>query len=300
MKVLYLWNTAGASTPIAKWLIKNGHDAKILVNRKYDPYNTSPIDAPYVVSVYSSMDFKRAAFKLIRTFKPDVIHVNSALDMVIIARILAPRSIIVFEYHGWDIRGNDKVHSEALLAQKIIVSTHDLVQYGDVYGCPIEDFFYYRGGRVENSALCMPTQPTTLESIEKAKTWSEKHNMKLTVTDRVNGVPINIKDMPLFLSQFEYYIDFRSIALKDYLSKTAIEAIKCGCKVVEESKFKIITEFIETTPQDFFNLYSSLRRLSVFRTIKMLFRLLLNKAFYIQIRQFFLRYVFSTIKEKLP
>jgi len=56
----------------------------------------------------------------------------------------------------------------------------------------------------------------------------KKMHLKLTMRDRVKE-PIPYNRLPMFLNKFEYYIDRNYIKS---LSKTALEALVCNCKVI--------------------------------------------------------------------
>jgi len=55
-----------------------------------------------------------------------------------------------------------------------------------------------------------------------------KNGLKLEIVDRVRQ-PIPYMRLPTFLNSFEYYIDRNYIPS---LSKTALEALACGVKVI--------------------------------------------------------------------
>ncbi|MEM2142076.1 MAG: hypothetical protein QXQ81_02325, partial [Candidatus Thorarchaeota archaeon] len=75
------------------------------------------------------------------------------------------------------------------------------------------------------------------------------------------GESIPSAEMPAFLSRFEYYFDYKGI---DALSKKAMEAIECGCKVIPEGDDSIVlTSYKKTTPRDYLKLYRSLPRPSM-------------------------------------
>ena len=61
--------------------------------------------------------------------------------------------------------------------------------------------------------------------MKKVKGLSEKMGLKLTILNR----KIPYRDMPKILSNYEYFFDRFNISS---LSKTALEALACGCKVI--------------------------------------------------------------------
>jgi hypothetical protein len=74
-----------------------------------------------------------------------------------------------------------------------------------------------------------------------AKKVAKRLGLKLYVIDR-KANPIPYAKLPRFLNMFEYYIDRNYI---HSLSKTALEALACGLKVVRWDD-----EVIEKLPQE--------------------------------------------------
>jgi hypothetical protein len=70
MKVLILWNTAGAFTPIAKYMIANGHEVRIVMRSQFDPFRHS-IDSGCAVMVDSAKGFYIEGLKqILYKFRP--------------------------------------------------------------------------------------------------------------------------------------------------------------------------------------------------------------------------------------
>ena len=84
--------------------------------------------------------------------------------------------------------------------------------------------------------------------------------MRLTLLDRTDPdyTPISHLHMPTILSGFEYFLDFKGHGKELYaLSRTAIEAIACGCKVIHDSDLdKEITEYTFVHPESYLDMYS--------------------------------------------
>ena len=248
MKILYLWNTAGAFSPVAKWLNKNGHEARIVMNRQFDSYHaTSALDCAILVD--SPKKFYLSAAKQILFWRPDIIHVNSSKKGLILARLLAWFKPIIFTYHGSEIRGKKKWLT-AKLASFVHVTSSDLKEYGTHLERPVDSMFYYRGERVLNTAGMYYAIGFT-DKRKMAEEWCSKKGVDLIF---IQFVPHEV--MPFKLSIFEYYLDFKGL---DSISLTALEALACGCKVVHDSDpEKIITEYPVTKPEDYLELYQSL------------------------------------------
>jgi len=263
MRVLYLWNTAGALTPVADWLVENGHQAKILMSSRYDVFGSTSMSRTARM-VYSRGEYYKAMVSELLTYQPTHIHVNQSLQSLVLARLLHPRTPIVFQYHGVEVRYRDRVHHEMVLADKVIVSTPDLERYGEWYDRPVDKMFYYRGGRIKKTAL-MLYAPFFMKDLRKAaKEWCRERGIELRILDREKGEGVPYRDMPEFLSKFEYYLDFKGYGDTRAISRLAVEALACGCRVVSDTDSNhVIETYRFARPEMYFDLYHSMRRPSV-------------------------------------
>lgn len=268
MKILYLWNTAGVFTPVAEWLIDNGHDAKIVHRTSFDIYKqTSKSRA--AVMVGRALHFYTTALKLIRSFKPDIIHISSSVKMLVLARALAWRTPIIFTYHGSDARNpTGKPHPQVSgLADYIHVTTPDLKPYGNWIDRPIDPAFYYRGGRQKGTALLFYKSHFFVDNRSVAQEWCNERGIKLMVLDDSHPqFPIPNDLMPIVLSKCEFYLDWKNQKDELYaLSKTALEALACGCKVIHDSDTEHIIyphNFQNVGVEPYITLYKSLPKSS--------------------------------------
>jgi len=263
MRVLYVWNTAGASTPISDWLINNGHKSKIIMHSDYDTYGMTrgALSSILPTSLRGLYD---TIVKTIREFQPTHIHINSNVTLVPIVRATAPFTPIIFQYHGDDVRDRKRIHTEVqFLTDRVIVSTPDLAQFGKVFGCPIDSSFYPRGGRKTGTALLIIAGNAREDKSDIALDYCKQNGLDLTVVDCRKGEKIPFAEMPEFLSSFEYYFDFKGI---NALSKKAMEAMSCGCKVIPEDMSEILTDFHRTTPADYVRLYRSTQVVGMVKT----------------------------------
>ncbi|MHA1770219.1 MAG: glycosyltransferase [Candidatus Thorarchaeota archaeon] len=267
LRVLYLENTAGALTAVADWLHENGHMAKIIIRRHLDMYGLT-LRSPTAIAVNGSPQFFQEIRKQIKKMKPTHIHVNTSITALAVARSVAPYTPIVFHYHGSEVRGRKFVHPEVqLLADKIIVSTADLRKYGEWYPCPISKEFYYRGGRKKGTAVIIISKAVPKDPIEKVKEICQAKNLQLTIIDCRKGDWISSDDMPSFLSQFEYYLDVRGLPYQGTISKTAMEAMSVGCKILHETDLsRPLKYYKKATPIDYVNLYRSMKKPSILLT----------------------------------
>ena len=285
MRVLYLWNTAGVFTPVAEHIMDNGGDAKIVARYDFDIYrHTQDSRAAHMVN--TTRDFYLASLRLIRSFKPDIIHISGSVRMLVLARTLAWRTPIVFTYHGSDVRNpTGKPHRETTqLADYITVTTPDLAQYGHHIERPVDPLFYDRGGRREKTALMFYKTHFYADKRNMAVHWANDRAILLTVLGEEHpDFPIPYHQMPDLLSRYEYFLDWKDQKGElQALSKTAIEALACGCKVVHDSDVNraiLPEEWEDCGVQPYIDLYGSLERASwrkalrrLFSTAKALFR----------------------------
>lgn len=276
MKILYLWDTAGVFSPVAKWLNENGHEAKIVMRTDFDPFGqTAALKENAVMVEGRARNFYTESARQIRSFKPDLIHVSGSLTLLTLARAVSWRAMIVMSFHGTDIRYLE-TPPEVKLAEVVHVTTQDLSQYGVWIDRPIDSMFYYRGGRVPNTAVMMYADFYYADKRELAREWCEERGIELTVINRSDPdfIPIPNAQMPEYLSTFEYFLDWKDQKGDIYaLSKTALEALACGCLVShDENPDEYINPetFRNTHPSDYLDLYNTLEKPSVWKALKRL------------------------------
>ena len=275
MKLLVLWNTAGAFSPVAKWLNENGHEARIVMRREFDVFRHTA-DSGCGIMVRTSGGFYKEGMKQILKWRPDVIHCSSSIKMLVLARMIAPRTPTILSYHGSDVRNSPtgKVHPMASLADFIHVVSPDLQQYGVWIDRVINEHFHYRGGRVPDTALMYYSPHYYVDSRKDAMEWCEQRGIELTIVDRTDPEfePIPNNAMPMVYSKNEYYLDWKGQKGEFHaLSKCALEALACGCKVVHDSDTdKIIgpDDYKMAKIEDYVGLYDSMKRTSCWKAIK--------------------------------
>ncbi|MEM4735355.1 MAG: hypothetical protein QXS20_06495 [Candidatus Thorarchaeota archaeon] len=126
MRILFIWDTAGAMTPVAEWLNEQGHESAVLMHSAYDRYGRTSISKTSVL-FDTLREFYTGILSTIRRMRPTHIHVSCNLRALTIARAGAPHLPMVMQYHGDDVRDRESVHIDVrLLADKVIVSTPDL------------------------------------------------------------------------------------------------------------------------------------------------------------------------------
>ncbi len=260
LRVLYLWNTAGALTPVADWLLDHGHQARILMSTEYDLFgSTSCSDAALMVD--SVISYYLEVLRHLLVFQPTHVHINANIPSLILARLLKPTTPIVFQYHGIEVRYRDRVHPEMALADRVIVSTPDLRDYGRWYDRPVSKMFYYRGGREPNTAVMFYADYFMEDLRREAKQWCEERNIDLRIIQRGLDPIIPYAEMPQFLSKFEYFMDFKGYGDPEAISRLALEAIACGCKIVSDTDpTHVIDDYDLPKPEVYYELYTDMKR----------------------------------------
>ena len=247
MRLLVIANTAGIMTPVAKYMNDNGHEARIVQRKAFEQFGLTE-ESGCGILVDSPSDLYKEIRSQIENLRPDVIHVNSIMKGLVVARYYAPSTPIVFTYCGTDVRGRRKAHPETSLADLVTVATPDLQKYGLWIDRAIDPMFYYRRNRKEGTAFGIYADYWLKDTRPLMQEWCDKRGVELTLLDRTNPdhTPIEHHHMPTILSSFEYYLDFKGIT--GALSRAAIEAIACGCKVIHDSDLdKDITRVSRST-----------------------------------------------------
>lgn len=278
MYVLHIWDQAGVAFILAKFQRINGNESKVIRVQNADKYG---IDEYYkefglfITSeelVYKSIEEARRA---------DVIHIHSLPEMVTNIRNVYKKSkVIILHYHGTDIRGFSKednsqtsnlrnilrpknivrkirkrrLHIKAQrLADRVIVSTPDLIQLvkGSIFlPNPIDTDHFNNKIAKERSVgvykgLFVNSEVTDIKlAMNYCK--RKKINLNIDIYDRTKN-PICYKDIPNFLKKYDVYVDLRFVnqkLLKD-LSKTALEALACGLRVLNYN-----LEYVEGLPSE--------------------------------------------------
>ena len=259
MRLLVIANTAGIMTPVAKHMNQNGHEVRIVQRRAFDPFGLTQ-ESGCGILVDTPKELYQEVRSLIDEFRPDVIHVNSIIRGLVVARYYAPTTPIVFTYCGTDVRGRRKAHPEISLADLVTVTSPDLQQYGLWMDRAIDPMFYDHHNRVKDTALGIYADYWLKDTRPLMQNWCDVTGVELTLLDRTDPdhTPIPHHHMPTILSSFEYFLDFKGHGKELYaLSRTAIEAIACGCKVVHDSDpYQTITEYTFVHPESYLDMYS--------------------------------------------
>lgn len=275
--MLHIWDQAGVAFILAKFQQMNGNESKVIRVKNADKYGIDEFYKEYGLFVtteelvYKSIEEARRA---------DVIHIHSLPEMVInIRNTYGVSKVIILHYHGTDIRGfsgdnsrifslrnilkpknivgkirKRRLHIKAQrLADRVIVSTPDLIRLvkGSIFlPNPIDtDHFNKkmikeRSGDVYEGVLVN----SEVTNVELAMNYCrhKKINLNINIYDRTKN-PIYYKDVPNFLKKYDVYIDLRFVDRKllKNLSKTALEALACGLRVLNYN-----LEFVDNLPSE--------------------------------------------------
>ncbi len=238
--VLHVWNTAGVASIIAKYQKKIlGWRTWVITRKKYDPYGLTLYGEACSCGKYSFY-----LKTLVKSTGYHIIHVHSRdeyLRLKPLYRIMG--KCVILHYHGSDIRGKWRSREGVWRkADRVIVATQDLYMeaveegygsYVDYVPNPVDTEIFKPMAHIlrkENTALFIynPHNPKLAASLEWARMISEKHGLRLIIHN-VSKRPMKYTEMPYLLNRYEYFIDHSYVKA---LSKTALEALACGAKVI--------------------------------------------------------------------
>lgn len=224
MRVLHVHNIAGVSNLFVKGLRDVGIDAGLIVRK--------PSKMQFSYEKVTNLSPRHHLIYTIKKGKDyDLIHLHGLQYLkqfnidIFLQKLINKR--IVLHLHGSELRLNyNKLRVKVILKgiNPILVSTPDLLLYCNKaiwLPNPIDPMF--KPLNLErHGALYIPRW---YDSGEVAKRVCEDMGLELTVLKEF--IPHN--EMPRFLNQFELFFDRFAIPS---LSKIALEALACGCKVI--------------------------------------------------------------------
>ena len=233
LRILHVWNTAGVASVIAKFCDREfGTESKVITRKEADKVGLTTYGRAYEDG--PAIFFGRA---LLMAKSADVVHVHSLDRIIPWLRRLYWGKPLVIHYHGTDIEGRWKEKERRWKsAGAIVCSTPNLLEGAPPSAMnipnPVDtDFFHPLGvDRGPRSALSFRYGMDS-----EAEQVAKRLGLELTWLDRW-GVPH--EKMPETFSRFSYYIDLRRPrGHKEARSvgKAALEALACGCEVVDWS-----------------------------------------------------------------
>jgi hypothetical protein len=278
--VLHIWDQAGVAFILAKFQQINGNESKVIRIKNADKYGIDEFYKEYGLFVAP----EELVYKSIEEAKrADVIHIHSLPEMVInIRNTYRESKVIILHYHGTDIRGfsddnsrtfnlrnilrpknivrkirRRRLHIKAQrLADRVVVSTPDLIQLvkGSIFlPNPIDTDHFNKKLIKEISKISTNVYEgifvnSEVTNVELAMNYCKhkKINLNIDIYDRTKN-PIYYKDIPNFLKKYDVYVDLRFVNRKllKNLSKTALEALACGLKVLNYN-----LEYVNNLPSE--------------------------------------------------
>lgn len=237
MKILHIWNTAGVGSLLAYFMDKLfGTKSWVVMRKKLDPFGLTTFGESWECG---GKIFTLKALWMAKNY--ELIHVHSFDRIIPFLKMIYPKKPVILHYHGSDIRDKWNQKKYWKKADKVLISTPDLLD-----GAPEEaillsnpvniEKFKSLTDRSDNSAIYI-IKNQIKENLEWPSLMAHKHGLKISFRDRIKN-PIPHSELPMLLNQYTYFID------RDYvksLSKTALEALACGCKVVN-FKGEIVTK----------------------------------------------------------
>lgn len=228
LRVLHVTNVAGISSLLVEGLRRRGIGADLIVSRRHRhgfPHE-KVVDAAWPV-------FWLHIIKLSKAY--DVTHVHSLAYWVSfnihIFGLKTSRATIVLHLHGSELRSSHNRFPTIAALQvcnRVLVSTPDLLSHYPKaiwLPNPIDPVFKplknpdRRGKALYFKKWYEPEMEKTVQM------KCDDMGLKLTISSK----PVPYREMPNFLNQFEVFFDRFTIPS---LSKTALEALACGCKVI--------------------------------------------------------------------
>ena len=253
MKILHVWNTAGVGSIIAKFMDKiYGTESWLVHRRDFDHYGLTTYG-----ELWASGARVFALRCLIEARKYDIIHVHSLEKIVPFLKLIYPRKPVVLHYHGSEIRDQWSIKRRFWnKADLMFYSTQDLSDSEtpkSAFYIPnpvdLDIFTHGPGEHARGTATHFSYRADDL-----AGEYVKKYGLKLEIYDKNRHGRMPHAEVPEFLRRFEYYIDVKRDPDGDLwkipLSKTALEALACGLKVINWEGKEIDSLPIENFPEN--------------------------------------------------
>jgi hypothetical protein len=263
-KLLQVHEITCSSAVIAEYMEMNGWECEVVARSILDKHKCSEQFHRYKIVPGGVKRFYYEIAKSIIGFRPSLILVRSRYELIPFIRIFAPRTPLVVQFHGSEIRGKEKLPWQAKLATMRIATTKDITKWATYYGTPISSRFKPPpvGTRKKGTALFIRTKWGAKDCLEEAMAFAKENGLDLTVIDRIEGESIPHSEMPSLMQRYEWYLDLKGLTSDAVLSKSAIEFLHTTSK---ESPGKVLTdegttvhEFQTTTNEQYLELFQSL------------------------------------------
>ena len=225
---MHIWDVSGVANTVAKFMDRTcGTQSKVIVRKKFDRFGFNTQG-----EVVTGGALKFAAKCLAQARRYDLVHVHSWDAIIPWLKRLYDKPV-VFTNHSllisktWDSRlGNLKK------ADAITVVTESFTKSRSVYiPNPVDtDLFQDLHRHATGTAVHREYSAT-----QEAEALARGRGLKLTVIPRAQ--PVRHSELSALLNQYEYFVDVRRIPalspdIFPEVSKMALEALACGCKVI--------------------------------------------------------------------
>jgi glycosyltransferase involved in cell wall biosynthesis len=228
MKILHIWDVSGVANTIAKFMDRTcGTQSKVIVRKTFDTFGFNTQG-----EVISGGRVKFATKCLLAARSRDLIHVHSWDAIIPWVKRFYDKPV-VFTNHSllisktWEARVGHLSEADA-----VTVVTESFSRDGTtMIPNPVDtDLFYDQHQHVTGTALHREYSAT-----EEAETLARRYGLKLTIIPKAQ--PVKHNDLPALLNKHEYFVDVRRVPaispdVFPVVSKMALEALACGCKVI--------------------------------------------------------------------
>lgn len=223
MRILHVGDIAGVASAIARHVPAKS----TIITDKPLAWGGQKAIAAYSLNLFRVIPLALAPFY-------DIVHVHGSEGIGLAIKKLRPQKPVIVHFHGTDIRGKWKEKSRYYnRADKVLVATPDLLQGAppevEYLPNPIEtDLFYDLGRHAPKTAFTF-----SYGANKEAQKLAVGLGLELEIHDRTAAPIPHIELMKVF-NRFEYYIDLKhSYGHKlEGISRSALEALACGCKVI--------------------------------------------------------------------
>jgi len=234
MKILHIWDICDNSNYLTEKLLEQGHKSLVVTRKKSKNYSKKGLVLFYIKVISRCL-----------TFRADIIHINSWDKGILFAKIFSRKSKILMHFHGSDVLGK---------------TLPNRIKYADLIGFSTKNIF-------NEHWFCHKFKPKRLLPVLVPDWFVDMGGRIMGTTlelDQDNRI-IPYYKMPALLSSYEFYRDKKrrdNITSSEVLSKTGMEALRCGTKVIVDTGETIHTEsdlaFQLSTIDDYLELYEGM------------------------------------------
>jgi len=236
--ILLVWDVAGISAILAKYLKRRGYIADVILREGYDKFNILDFYEIKTLNLRGSQ-FLKYAVKKAKDY--DIIHVHDLFELIpLILHKYKNEKIVILHYHGTRLRNTpqkERLESEKI-ADNVIVSTKDLLKIlpnATYLPNPIDTEFFHpiprKKGNVEKKFIIIN------EALDRKLITNRLEELKLgevEIIDRkTQFVPYS--EIPKLFGNYTTYVDIRyqKGKLIDAFSATALQALACDLTVID-------------------------------------------------------------------